>query len=146
MSPPSRSTTEITTSYLQHSPRLLVLLQAYRKKAEQSGPVPLVRTGCDVAQVRDIIRHVLETSNQTAIRFCAMAVFSYRFQLRSVSITNIAPNHITVLERGSAKVVSQNGQRAAHGRPLFLTYPAIPDCEVGSGPHDLLLHYFSIRS
>lgn len=121
------------------------LLQAFVRSADVRGPDVLMRTGCSAELVKAILHHGLRSSVVQEVGSCSVVVFSFIFQLRSVSVRTLAPSEIEVSSE-SIRVTIHRRKGKLRRRPLLLTYPANQKWGDSATPHALLLRWLSLRS
>lgn len=95
--------------------------------------------------MKHILDHGLETGHRGEIGCCAMAMFSFIFQCRSVTVAHVAPADVTVNDSGIITARLAHRKAKPLNRPLVLPYLANPALEPGTSPQDLLRRWFSVR-
>lgn len=89
------------------------IIKAIIKKAGPNGSVCLYRTSFDSDLMLEILDYGFKAKAPAAIAFCAINVFYFIFQLRSVLITSVAPADVSVSEEVFRDSVSSKSQVVA---------------------------------
>lgn len=129
------------------------LLTAYGKRDDRSGPVDLIRTGCDATLMKQVLDYGLNCDDVDALCYCAMTIFSFFFQCRAITVAHLAPEHVVIGSGGvMATLMHTVRENLRAARPSFLTptarhgpLEADPRICLLDGTHgDLVAQAFSI--
>lgn len=121
------------------------LLKAYEKKVDRTAGVGETRTGLEASVMRRVIGLGLQTERLTVLAACAMVLFGFMFQARSVTVDHVAPEDVEFAEDHGLSVRLVYRKAKPTARPLLLRFPYNPAWEVGSGPNDVLSRWDALR-
>lgn len=97
------------------------VLDAYAKKVDAEGEVRDTRVGCPAGVMRRIVEHGLSSTSTEVVGCCAMAVFAFVFQCRSISVARLKTSDISISGGVMSATLHRKGERR-HTRPHRLSY------------------------
>lgn len=103
------------------SPLVSALQKAYRRAFDDASPSSAIRVGCPASVMRRIVTLGFHTSDAYDMACCAITIFAFVFQVRSVSVQHLRRQHVSVDSTGIRATIYRRKGKSIR-RPLLLLY------------------------
>lgn len=103
------------------------------------------RAGLDAGVMRKVVELGLRTGPDEVLHACAMILFAFLFQARSVTVDHVAEGDVEFTDYGGmqARLIYRKGKPTS--RPVQLRYPPSPRWVDGTGPPLVLRRWWDSR-
>ena len=107
------------------SPLVHALQKAYRRAREDTTITTDIRVGCPATVMRHILRAGFAAQSDDDFECCALSIFDFVFQVRSISAAHICRSHIVFDNNGMQDSIYRRKGKSMR-RPLLLRYDQCP--------------------